>query len=112
METEALDPVDEQRGRLGTVQVVALLDEVRQLAQVEELVAEGHRRQVVVRTGVAERQHLVEDDPADRGRDDLGAGGILLGRAVRVHVALGQTHANALVKVDDVVLEREQRLAG
>ncbi len=38
--------------------------------------------------------------------------GILFGRAVRMHVALGQTDPNALVEVDDVMLEREQRLAG
>jgi len=29
-----------------------------------------------------------------------------------VHVARGQTYANPLVEVDDVVLEGEERLAG
>ncbi len=107
VEAETLDVVDQLRGGFRAVQVVALLDEVRELAQVEELVAERHRRKVVVGSGITERQDLVEDDPADGRGDDLGAGRILLRRAVRMHVALGHADPNALVQVHDVVLERE-----
>ena len=96
METKPLDLVDDLCGHLRAVHVVALLDQPRQLAKVEDFVAKRHAGQVVVHAGLAEGQDVVEDDATDGGDDDLGSLGLRLRGAMRVQLLPRHAHANHL----------------
>ena len=78
VETELLDAVDDDRGAPRAVELVALLDDLGELALVHGLVPEDHRGEVALGRDVTDGQHGVEDEPPHRGHHQLGAGGFLL----------------------------------
>src|SRR5665213_2299555 len=99
MEAEALDVVGDLGGALGAVQVVALLDQLAQLTQVHDLVAECDRREVTVSARLAQRQDRVEENTADGGGDQRGPRG-------GGHGAAEERHVHGHLVAVEVVVER------
>ena len=92
------------------MEVVALLHELRELAQIDHLVAINHGGKVVVDAVIAEREHVVEQHPAHGGDQQLSALWRRLRGAMRIDAAARRAHPHLVVQLHGAVLVREYRL--